>query len=64
MDGVRRSKRCRALESVARRRVCGERACRRVGWSGRSLCVGMRSLEVTTPVVGEKALMRVSVPAE
>ena len=56
---------CRAAESVARRRVCGERAWMRVGGSTSELEVkGMRSLDVTWPVIEEAALRRPSVPAE
>jgi hypothetical protein len=65
VEGARRSYMCRAPESVARRRDCGDKACRRVGWSGSEVLeAGMRILEVTRPVDEEKAFRRESVPAE
>ena len=56
---------CKAAESVARRSVCGESACMRVGGSISELeAKGMRILESTCPVGEEAALRRPSVPAE
>ena len=57
---------CKAAESVARRRVCGDRACRRVGASGalEEVSRGTRILETTWPVEDEATLRRPSVPAE
>lgn len=65
MEGTRKSKRCRAAESVARRRVCGDSACRRVGGSAEPEgSNGTRILERTWPVDEEAAFRRPSVPAE
>ena len=63
---MRRSNRCSAPESVARSRVCGERAWSRVGGSAATedASRGERILAVTWPVEEDAAFNRPSVPAE
>ena len=64
-EGVRKSNRCSAAESVASSKVWGDKACKRVGGSAEPEgSNGTRILDMTWPVDEDAAFNRPSVPAE